>query len=118
MPELLLEEELELLLDDELEPPEEEDDELELLLEEELELAVVASVVTTPAGVILRIAALPVSATKRLPLASIVRSAGWLKSALLPAPSSSPAIPGRPAIVVTAPAAVTLRIVELPVSVR
>ena len=66
-------EELELLLDelddDELE--EELDDEEELLeLEEllddelpELEAATIATVVTTPAGVIFRMAALPVSAT-------------------------------------------------------
>ena len=75
-------------------------------------------VVTTLVAAILRIMALPVSATKRLPLASIAKAWGWLKKASLPVPSLSPAIPGNPAIVVTVPAGVILRMVELPVSAR
>ena len=78
-PELVvLPEELELLDDELLEDELDDEDELELL-EEELELAVIASVVTTPAGVILRIAALPKSATKTFPLVSTARPRRWLK---------------------------------------
>jgi hypothetical protein len=47
-----------------------------------------AKVETTPWGVTLRIALLPVSATYRLPAASIARPDGVLNAAALPAPSA------------------------------
>src|SRR3569833_1442171 len=77
---------------------------------------VAVSVVTTPAGVILRIALEPASATKRLPALSNRRPRGMLNFAAVPTPSTVPGVPAVPAIVVTTPAGVTSRIVELPES--
>ena len=70
-----------------------------------------AMVVTTPAGVTLRIVLLPVSATYTLPELSTARPPGWLKPAALPVPSVDPNVP--PASVVTTPAGVILRMLWL-----
>ena len=72
-----------------------------------------ATVVTPPAGVTRRIAALPVSATTTFPEPSTATPAGWLNSAFMPVPSLLPLIPAEPARVVTAPAGVILRMVSL-----
>ena len=71
-----------------------------------------ASVVTTPAAVIVRIVFLP-SATYTVPPLSTAIPSGKLNRAALPVPSLLPGLFARPANVVTSPAAVTLRIVEL-----
>ena len=55
-----------------------------------------ASVVTTPAGVILRIVLLPVSATYTLPALSTATPSGWANRAALPVPSALPELPGQP----------------------
>ena len=75
-----------------------------------------ATVVTTPAGEIFRIVALPVSATYRLPAESAERPPGWLNLASLAAPSCEPTEPAEPASVVTWPAGLTLQIVLAPAS--
>src|SRR5678815_2822562 len=72
-----------------------------------------ASVVTTAAGVILRIALLPASATKRLPDTSSATPVGLLKRAAEPVPLAEPAIGASPATVVTAAPDVIFRIVWL-----
>ena len=73
-------------------------------------------VVTTPVEVILRIELLPVSATYKLPLESIAIPFGLLSRTIEPVPSTFPVKPANPAIVVTTPADVIFRIVELPLS--
>src|ERR1035437_3983975 len=78
--------------------------------------ALPASVVTAPAEVTFRIVLLPESATKTLPTASTATPDGPLNCAELPVPSLMPGVPALPASVVTTPAEVTFRIVELPVS--
>src|SRR4051794_17490352 len=67
-----------------------------------------ANKVTTPAGVILRISLLPVSATNTLPDESTAMPDGALNCADVPVALVLPAVPD-PANVVTTPAAVTLR---------
>ena len=71
-----------------------------------------ASVVTTPAGVIVRILPTP-SATYTVPTLSTAIPWGELNRAALPVPSVPPAVFARPANVVTLPTGVTLRIVWL-----
>ena len=73
--------------------------------------AVPASVVTTPAGVILRIVLFPSSATYTFPALSTAAPNGSLKLAAAPVPSALPVTPAVPASVVTTPVEVTLRIV-------
>ena len=75
-----------------------------------------SSVPTEPANVTARMAAFPVSATYNTPFEFKTIPLGWLNQALLPDPSNKPAIPGRPASVVTIPFAEILRISEFPVS--
>jgi hypothetical protein len=74
-----------------------------------------ANVVTTPAGVILRIRLLNVSATYTLPCASVARPSGLLNIALAPVPSVEPALEV-PAKVVTTPPGVIFLIRLLLVS--
>ncbi len=57
------------------------------------------------------------SATKRFPEPSIAMPRGLWNRAWPPMPSVNPATPGFPAIVVTTPAEVILRIVSFPESV-
>ena len=78
--------------------------------------AVIVGVVTTAVGVILRRAALPVSATKRFPVASIFTSRGWFSHASMLVPSLNPATVERPATVVTTPEAVIFLMAEFAVS--
>src|SRR6476660_3485289 len=78
--------------------------------------AVPARVVTTPAGVILRMVALVWSATYTVPAASTATPTGVLNRAAAPVPSVLPVLPAVPARVVTTPADVILRIVWLPSS--
>ena len=61
---------------------------------------------------------LPLSATKRFPLASMATPRGWLKRALLPIPSALPRSFSFPAKFVTAPSGAVLRIVFFPGSAR
>src|SRR6476661_2867302 len=75
-----------------------------------------AKVLTTRAGVILRIVLLLVSATKMLPTLSMATAAGPLKRAALPVPLALPVLPAKPAKVVTTPAGVILRMVLFAVS--
>src|SRR6478609_9888666 len=75
-----------------------------------------ASVVTSPAGVILRITALSSSATYTLPALSTATPFGKLNRAALPEPSVLPKVSAWPARVVTVPSLVILRMVLLPVS--
>src|ERR1051326_6307726 len=70
-----------------------------------------ASVVTAPAGVIIRIVWFPASATYRLVLLSTATAPGLLNRASLPVPSAEPLLPADPAIVVTTAAGVIFRIV-------
>src|SRR6185437_732634 len=74
-----------------------------------------ASVLTVPAGVILRIRLLLESPMYKLPLASMVIPAGPLNEAAVPTPLAEPAVPV-PAMVVTTPSGVILRIRLLPLS--
>ena len=78
--------------------------------------AVPASVLTAPAGVILRMVKLIWSATYTAPAASTATPMGTLKRAAAPVPSALPPLPAVPASVVTTPAGVILRMVELFVS--
>src|SRR5215831_16058982 len=78
--------------------------------------AVPASVVTTPAGVILRIVLFPGSATYKFPAVSVATPAGPENAAAAPLPSALPKTPAVPASVVTTPAGVILRIVWFPES--
>src|SRR5947207_1614754 len=78
--------------------------------------AVPAIVLTAPAAVILRIVLLFLSATYTLPAASIATPYGLSNRASLPVPSLEPTWPAVPANVLTAPAAVILRIVSLSAS--
>jgi len=71
--------------------------------------AVPASVLTAPAGVILRMVSLPLSAMNTLPALSVAMPVGSLKRAVIPAPSELPMAPGVPASVLTIPAGVILR---------
>ena len=71
-----------------------------------------ARVVTTPAGVTLRILLLPESATKTLPEPSMATPHGRKNDAAAPVASVLPCKPD-PASVVTTPAGVTLRIMLL-----
>ena len=73
-----------------------------------------ARVVTTPALMARRVW-LPVSATKRVPVAATVRPVGPEKEALTPVPSALPGAPAVPARVLTMPALIW-RIVWLWVS--
>src|SRR5207249_451929 len=73
-------------------------------------LSYLAKVVTTPAGVIVRIALFPLSPTRMLPAASTARPLGPLNRAALPVPSVLPKVPAKPASVVTTLAGVILRI--------
>ena len=73
-----------------------------------------AKVVTTPAGVILRIRSLPISDTYRLPSKSKLSPYGELNVALVPVPSVEPDV--LPAKVVTTPSGVIIRIRLLSVS--
>src|SRR5207248_6389477 len=75
-----------------------------------------AKVLTTRAGVILRMVLLLVSATKILPILSMATATGNLKRAVLPVPLALPGLPAKPAKVVTTPAGVILRMVLLTVS--
>src|SRR6267142_991245 len=75
-----------------------------------------ANVLTTPAGVILRMVLLYVSDTYTLPALSVATPDGNLKLAAVPVPSALPATPADPASVLTAPAGVITRIVWLYVS--
>src|SRR5580693_603155 len=59
--------------------------------------AVPATVVTTPAGVIILITSLFLSATNMFPLESTARPAGWLNDAADPVPLLLPSAPGVPA---------------------
>ena len=68
-----------------------------------------ASVVTTPAGVIMRTRQLLASVTKTLPAASTAMPRGKANSAAAPVPSALPDTLACPAIVVTTPAGVILR---------
>ena len=77
---------------------------------------VMARVVTALAVLIRRIVELPLSATYRFPVESTRNPRGWLNSASKPVPSCWPEIVGKPAIVVTTPAGVMRRMVELPES--
>src|SRR5512142_937758 len=70
-----------------------------------------ARVVTTPSGVILRLVALPVSATYTFPATSTARPPGWLNRAFVPVPSWVPTAPVDPANVLTMPAGVIFRMV-------
>ena len=72
--------------------------------------------VTTPAGVIFRMSALPSSATKTLPAPSTATPQGLLRRAAAPVPSALPGEPAVPANVVTTPVAVIFRMVWLLVS--
>src|SRR5450631_993218 len=72
-----------------------------------------ASVVTTAAGVILRIVWLPVSATYTLPAPSTATENGVANRAALPVPSALPGLFAKPAKVLTVPAGVILRMVLL-----
>ena len=74
-----------------------------------------AKVVTTPAGVIIRIRSLPLSATYTFPAASVPNPKGSLNEAAVPVPLVLPAIP-LPAKVLTTPAGVIIRIKLLPKS--
>src|ERR1019366_3318022 len=56
---------------------------------------------------------LPLSATNTLPALSTATPQGYLNRAALPVPSALPEVPARPASVVTTPAGVTFRIVQL-----
>src|SRR6185436_16595932 len=76
--------------------------------------AVPATVVTTPAGVTLRIVELSASVTRRLPALSTATPVGRLKRASGPVPSALPDTNAVPAKVVTTPAGVTLRTEWLP----
>ena len=84
------------------------------------EVVVPASVVTTPALVILRIQLLAVSATYKLSFLSIAILAGLLNKAAVPVASAYPTeateVVPPPANVVTTPAGVILRIQLFPVS--
>jgi len=70
-----------------------------------------ASVVTRPAGVILRIVLFPKSATKTFPAPSAATFIGMKNLAVLPVPSVLPKLPAEPAKVLTTPVGVILRIV-------
>ena len=72
-----------------------------------------ANVDTTPPGVIFRMVKFDRSQTKRLPLESIARPAGFSNRASDRFPSALPGVRASPATVVTTPEAVTLRIVWL-----
>ncbi len=75
-----------------------------------------ANVLTTRAGVILRMVLLLVSATKMLPMLSMATATGPLKRAALPVPLALPGLPAKPAKVLTTRAGVILRMVLLLVS--
>src|SRR5437899_8067520 len=79
-------------------------------------LADPAIVLTTPAGVILRIMSFHVSATYTLPALSVAMPSGWRKPAAAPTPFALPATSAAPASVLTAPWGLILRIVLLYVS--
>src|SRR3569833_1112062 len=70
-----------------------------------------ANVVTTPIGVILRIAWFELSATYTLLPASTTTPEGNRNLAALPVPSTAPATPGDPARVVTTPEGEIFRMV-------
>src|SRR5262245_21915945 len=72
-----------------------------------------ASVVTTPAGVIIRTVLLLPTCTYRLSAASIATAFGELNRAAAPVPYVLPEFSAKPANVVTVPSGVTLRIVWL-----
>src|SRR5262252_7596117 len=78
--------------------------------------AVAMRVLTTPAGVILRIALFPVSATYTLPLPSTATPRGLLNLGVPDALSTLPLEPATPARVVTVPSLAILRMVWLKVS--
>ena len=79
--------------------------------------AIPAIVVTVwVAGTIMRIVWLSVFATYRFPRVSMVIAAGLSKVAAVPMPSAPPDCSGFPAMVVTTPAGVTLRMVLFSVS--
>src|SRR5438874_4808771 len=78
--------------------------------------AVAATVVTTPAGVTLRLVELSAPVTRTLPALSTATPVGRLKRASGPVPSALPETNAVPATVVTTPAGVTLRIEWLPSS--
>jgi len=101
----------ELLEEEGLEPPLEEEEEL-------LVAGVRTSVETAPvARSTFRMEALPVSATKSVaPVESRATSRGLLNQAKEPRPSLRPAMPARPARVVTEPEGVIFRMVEFCVS--
>ena len=75
-----------------------------------------ATVVTTPAEVILRTVWLPLSATWKVPEASKAMAFGVLKRALPPVASVLPEVPASPAKVVTSPLVAIFRMAWLPLS--
>src|SRR5262249_3296994 len=78
--------------------------------------AVPATVVTTPAGVILRSVWFSVSVTKTLPAGSTATPVGLWKRAAGPVPAAVPGGSAAPASVVTTPPDVILRITFAPKS--